>query len=67
MASEEVCDNMIEINMVLTNYGKALIVRDDGCVLCPECKTQIKTGNGGVQNFVQRHQGSGQFKYIIQG
>ena len=33
---------------------------EDGRVLCPDCKTRVKTGNGGVQNFVQRHRGTAQ-------
>jgi len=41
-------------------HEKALTIGDDGCVLCPECKTQIKTGNSGIQNFIQWHQGSAQ-------
>jgi hypothetical protein len=28
--------------------------------LCPDCKTRIRTGNGGLQNFVQRHRGTAQ-------
>lgn len=35
-----------------------LVVGNDGCVLCPNCSTSVKTGNGGIQNFLQRHQGS---------
>jgi hypothetical protein len=32
-----------------------LTVDDNGCVLCPDHQTQVRTGNGGVQNFLQRH------------
>jgi len=27
-------------------------------VLCPDCRTRVKTGNGGLQNFLLRHQGT---------
>ena len=36
------------------------VVGEDGCVLCPDCHTLVKTGNGGIQNFLQRHRGSAQ-------
>ena len=35
-----------------------LAVGENGCVICPDCSTSIRTGNGGIQNFLQRHQGS---------
>ena len=35
-------------------------VDNDGCVLCPDCQTQVRTGNGGVQNFLQWHCGTAQ-------
>ena len=30
-------------------------VGTDGRVLCPDCGMHVKTGNGGLQNFIQRH------------
>lgn len=50
------------INKVLasTKTKKVPTVNEDGCVLCPDCKTQVRTGNGGVQNFIQRHRGTAQ-------
>ena len=27
----------------------------DGFVLCSNCKTRVRAGNGGVHNFLQRH------------
>lgn len=50
------------INKVLasTKTKKVPTVDKDGCVLCPDCKTRVRTGNGGVQNFIQRHRGTAQ-------
>lgn len=43
-----------------TDPKKVLTVDKSGCVLCPECKTRVRTGNGGVQNFLHRHRGTAQ-------
>jgi hypothetical protein len=37
---------------------KKLTVDDDGCVLYPDCKTQVRTGNGGVKNFLLYNSGT---------
>jgi len=35
-------------------------VDEDGCVLCLDCETHVRTRNGGVQNFLQCHHGTAQ-------
>ena len=57
----EVRNKIIKMIQVLKIIPKVtLAVDDDGSVLCPDCKTRVRTGNGGVQNFLQRHRGTTQ-------
>ena len=46
----EVRNKIIKMIQVLKIIPKVtLAVDDDGSVLCPDCKTRVRTGNGGVQ------------------
>ena len=45
---QEVSDKIVEMGCMI---WKTLVVDEGSCILCPDCKTQVRTGNGGVQNL----------------
>lgn len=36
-------------------YIQEYYIDDNGCILCPDCHTLVRVGNGGVENFKKRH------------
>lgn len=58
---QEVSDKIVEKgSRYLCTIWKTLVVDESGCILCPDCKTRVRTGNGGVQNLLQRHRSTAQ-------
>jgi len=56
---QEVSDKIVEKgSRYLCTIWKTLMVDESGCILCPDCKTRVRTGNGGVQNLLQQHHGT---------
>lgn len=45
----------VECLFIPHHDGQEYLVNSEGYVLCPHCETKIAVGNGGIENFKQRH------------